>query len=60
MFPLFYMLIKKKRRKKERKEKKVGCSGFRCGEIVFSTIKGINQIWEFVKRLKIHTKPAVN
>lgn len=29
-------------------------------EIIFITVKGINQIWEFVKRLKIHTKPAVN
>jgi hypothetical protein len=50
MFPTFYMLLKKK----------VSCSGFRCGEIGFVTVKGINQFWEFVKRLKIHTKPAVN
>ena len=47
-FPMFHMLMKKKE----------DCSGFGCGETV--TVKGIKEIWGFVKRLKIHTKPAVN
>lgn len=47
-FSMFHMLV----------EKKADCSGFGCGETV--TVKGIKEIWGFVKRLKIHTKPAVN
>lgn len=54
MFPTFYMLIKKK------KKKSVALDTDVVKSFVFITVKGINQIWEFVKRLKIHTKPAVN